>query len=87
MCPTSNLQTKAIEKIEDFPIREFMKSGIPVTINTDDMAICGTDMGHEMNLIRNKFDITDNEESEIYANAVRYSFAKNKIKKQLMEVQ
>ena len=87
MCPTSNLQTKAIEKIEDFPIREFMKLGIPVTINTDDMAICGTDMGHEMNLIRNKFDITDNEESEIYANAVRYSFAKNKIKKQLMEVQ
>ena len=85
MCPTSNLQTKAIEKIEDFPIREFMKLGIPVTINTDDMAICGTDMGHEMNLIRNKFDITDNE--EIYANAVRYSFAKNKIKKQLMEVQ
>ena len=46
-----------------------------------------TAMGHEMNLIRNKFDITDNEESEIYANAVRYSFAKNKIKKQLMEVQ
>ena len=32
-------------------------------------------------------NITDDEENEIYANAVRYSFAKNKIKKQLMEVQ
>lgn len=86
MCPTSNLQTKAIEEIKDFPIREFMKAGIPVTINTDDMAICGTNIEHELNLIKNTFNITDDEENEIYANAVRYSFAKNKIKKQLMEV-
>ena len=86
MCPTSNLQTKAIERIEDFPIREFMKAGIPVTINTDDMAICGTEIGQEMNLIKEKFNITDEEENKIYANAVRYSFAKNIIKKQLMEV-
>lgn len=40
-----------------------------------------------MYLIKNTFNITDDEENEIYANAVRYSFAKNKIKKQLMEVQ
>ena len=64
-----------------------MKSGIPVTINTDDMAICGTDIEQELYLIKNTFNITDDEENEIYANAVRYSFAKNKIKKQLMEVQ
>ena len=62
-------------------------SGLFVWKNVSTIQFTNSMKGWKMNLIRNKFDITDNEESEIYANAVRYSFAKNKIKKQLMEVQ
>ena len=65
MCITSNLKCNVVPSFKEHPIKKLYDYGIKVTVNTDDMAICGTDMVQEMNLIRNKFDITDKEESEI----------------------
>ncbi|HEX9097292.1 MAG TPA: adenosine deaminase [Candidatus Dormibacteraeota bacterium] len=35
MAPTSNAQTKAVQRLEDHPLRRFYESGIKVTISTD----------------------------------------------------
>lgn len=80
MCPTSNLLTKAITSIDKFPILKFMEKGISVTINTDDMAICQTTMKEEVDLVKNKFLLTDRQERKLFENAIKYSFAKEKIK-------
>lgn len=74
MCPTSNLQTKAVEDISRFPLRIFMEKGIPVTINTDDMAICRTTLKDEMELVKKVFNLSVEEENQLYENAVKYSF-------------
>ena len=35
MCPISNLQTKAVNSPSEYPIREFLNTGLKVSINTD----------------------------------------------------
>ena len=35
MCPISNLQTKAVNGPEEYPMREFLDQGLLVTVNTD----------------------------------------------------
>ena len=35
MCPISNLQTKAVKSPSEYPIREFLNTGLKVSINTD----------------------------------------------------
>lgn len=85
MCPTSNLLTKAVSSIEEFPIKKLMEKGIKVTINTDDMAICQTTMEKEMDLVKKHFQLTDEKEREFFENAIEYSFAKGKIKKRYLK--
>lgn len=41
MCPLSNLYTKNIQKVEDFPLRQMLEQNILVTINSDDPAYFG----------------------------------------------
>lgn len=38
-CPTSNLQTKAVLKVEDHPLPKFLKSNVVVTVNTDNPVV------------------------------------------------
>ena len=47
MCPTSNLQTKALKDMTKFPFMDYLNNGINVTLNTDDMAIERTTLPKE----------------------------------------
>ena len=42
LCPTSNLQTKAITDFKQYPFREFYDAGIPLSINTDNRTVSDT---------------------------------------------
>ena len=45
LCPTSNLNTKIYETIENYPIQQLMNKGIKVTVNTDNMMVSNTTEG------------------------------------------
>jgi aminodeoxyfutalosine deaminase len=47
VCPTSNLRTKAIEALPDHPLPRLLAAGVQCTVNTDDPAMFGTDLGRE----------------------------------------
>jgi adenosine deaminase len=47
MAPTSNVQTKAVRRLEDHPLRRFYESGIKVTISTDSPTVSSVSMTHE----------------------------------------
>lgn len=47
MCPTSNIQTQAVQDFKSHPLKKFYDQGLKVTINTDDPAVCDTDMNKE----------------------------------------
>ncbi|MER7231286.1 adenosine deaminase [Streptomyces olivaceus] len=47
VCPTSNIATRAVRTLDEHPIKEFVRAGVPVTINSDDPPMFGTDLNNE----------------------------------------
>lgn len=82
MCPTSNLQTRAAEK-KGYPIREFMASGLLVTLNTDNRTVSGTSMTEEMTFVSDEYKITEEELKQFFHNAIEVSFADEQVRHRL----
>jgi aminodeoxyfutalosine deaminase len=50
VCPTSNLRTGVVASLAEHPLPRLRAAGVPCTINSDDPAMFGTDLGHEYEL-------------------------------------
>jgi adenosine deaminase len=85
MCPTSNIQTKAVNHFSHHPICDFQRDGIKVTVNTDNRTVSDTTMAKECDLVCTEFAMSDEEYKQIYMNSVQASFAKEKTKEKLMK--
>ena len=83
MCPISNIQTKAVKRKEDYPIREFLDAGLKVTINTDNRTVSNTTIAKEMEFLQENYGITDDELRQVTENAIEASFAKDDVKQML----
>ena len=75
MCPTSNLHTKAIDAIGDYPFFNFYKDELSVTLNTDNRTVSNVDLTNELNLIKDNFDMSEEDYKRIYLNSVDVTFA------------
>ncbi|WP_338754564.1 adenosine deaminase [Bacillus sp. FJAT-52991] len=75
MCPTSNVQTKAVNNYHEHPIYHFHKDGIKVTINTDNRTVSATNMANECNIVFKEFNISFEDYKQIYLNSVEACFA------------
>ena len=85
MCPTSNRCTKAIDDMSLFPLRQLMEKRVKVTINTDDPAICRTNLKGELDFVTNKYGITSSEKKQLLLNAVDAAFCSDEYKNELKE--
>lgn len=65
MCPTSNLQTKAVKSIDEYPLREYLKRGMIVTVNTDNMTVSGTTIEKEYEFLKEQYALTREEEEKL----------------------
>ncbi|RKP57264.1 adenosine deaminase [Cohnella endophytica] len=74
LCPTSNIQTKAVEGWDAYPIREYFEQGILFTVNTDNPGVSGTDITKEYRLLAEKFGFTLREITTLILNGVEASF-------------
>ncbi|MBZ9686610.1 adenosine deaminase [Clostridium estertheticum] len=74
MCPTSNIQTKAVDSIKDHPFYDFYKDGIKVTVNTDNRTVSDTNMTKECDILLRAFNITFEEYKQIYLASVDAAF-------------
>lgn len=83
-CPTSNVQTKAIQSIEDHPIHMYKTIGVSVSINTDNRTVSNTTMTHELNRMSETFEWTDKDAYDLYKMSVHASFASDDVKKWLL---
>lgn len=80
MCPTSNVQTKAVHLYREHPIYQFHKDGIKVTINTDNRTVSDTTMTNECHLVSSEFNLSEEDYRQIYINSIEASFADKKTK-------
>ena len=86
MCPTSNRQTHAVEDMSAYPLLRFMEAGIPVTLNTDDPAIEGTEIKEEFSYMEKLLGLTADQEKQLYINAVDAAFTTDEVKERLRKL-
>ena len=60
-CPTSNVRLGVVSSVADLPIRRALDAGVPFSINTDDPGVFGCSLTSEIMLVRDQFEITDQE--------------------------
>lgn len=85
LCPSSNLQTKAVRSFEEYPICSFLAAGVPISINTDNRMVSGTTNSREWARIAENFEITEDEIAKIYRDSVEMSFAEDDVKHALLQ--
>uniref|UniRef100_UPI000D30C9F9 adenosine deaminase n=1 Tax=Nocardioides sediminis TaxID=433648 RepID=UPI000D30C9F9 len=75
VCPTSNVATRAVETLDDHPLRTFVEAGVPVTINSDDPPMFGTTLNGEYAVAAELLDLDEAGVADLARAAVRASFA------------
>lgn len=85
LCPTSNLQTQAISDFRNYPLREFMDAGIPVSVNTDNRTVSDTNLTREFTLLQEEFSLQEEVFEQIYRDSVACSFASDDIRHKLLQ--
>jgi aminodeoxyfutalosine deaminase len=74
VCPTSNVQLKAVASLEMHPVRRLFDMGVPIVINTDDPAFFDTTLTREFSMLKRHMGFTENEVEKLIANGFQYSF-------------
>ncbi len=83
MCPISNLQTKAVKGPKEYPIKEFLKDGLLVSVNTDNRTVSNTSMTKELEFIQKMYGVSDEEIFLMMQNAAETAFADEDLKHKL----
>ncbi|WP_079073725.1 adenosine deaminase [Streptomyces sp. Root1310] len=74
VCPTSNIATRAVRTLDEHPIKEFVRAGVLVTINSDDPPMFGTDLDNEYAVAARLLDLDERGIAALAVNAVDASF-------------
>lgn len=83
-CPVSNLNTRAIEDFNNYPILDYMEYGLPVTLNTDNRTVSDTTYQKEIDLLSKHLDINTNHIKKFNINAINHAFISNDLKIKLL---
>ncbi|MEU7019715.1 adenosine deaminase [Streptomyces sp. NPDC046203] len=74
VCPTSNIATRAVDRMENHPLRRMVDAGVLVTINSDDPPMFGTDLNHEYAVAARLLELDERGLGALAKNAVEASF-------------
>ena len=74
MCPTSNLKTGSVNRIEDHPIRRAKELGLNFSLNTDDPGPFECSLDSEYQLLADTFGFTESDFERIAGNALKSRF-------------
>ena len=80
VCPSSNIATRAVERIEDHPIAQFRDAGVVVTVNSDDPPMFGTSLNNEYLIAAGLLGLDEAGLGELAKTAVRSAFTDDAFK-------
>ncbi|MBO3744986.1 adenosine deaminase [Streptosporangiaceae bacterium NEAU-GS5] len=78
VCPTSNVRTRAVASYADHPLPQLVEAGVPVTINSDDPPMFGTDLSREYGVAAELLGLDEEGVKDVARAAVRASFMPDK---------
>lgn len=83
-CLTSNIQTTTVSSYEAHPVKTFLAHDIRVSLNTDDPAVEGIELGYEYQVAAKKAGLTSNETEQLQRNGLAIAFLSNEEKQKLI---
>lgn len=85
VCPTSNVQTHVVASYEAHPVAEYVRAGVPVTINTDNTLFSHTTTTDELWLAHERCGISAENLREVVLNGFRHAFLPHRDKQALLD--
>ncbi|MHC5066774.1 MAG: adenosine deaminase [Planctomycetota bacterium] len=85
MCPTSNVQTKAVSSLDEHPLRRFLEMGLRVTVNTDNRLISATNSTKELWRAASHFQLSVEHVVELVVSGFKSAFLPLPEKVRLLE--
>ena len=86
MCPTSNVQTRAVDSLAVYPLKLFLDEGLLVSLHTDNRTVSGTTLTREEAVVREELHLSEGEVRKCTENAIRTAFTSDEVKKQLLDM-
>jgi aminodeoxyfutalosine deaminase len=83
VCPTSNVATRSVARLDEHPIKQMYAAGAVVTVNSDDPPMFGTTLNQEYAVVAWLLDLDETGLKQLAQNAVDASFADDDVKKRL----
>jgi aminodeoxyfutalosine deaminase len=74
VCPTSNIATRAVDVLENHPLRELYDAGVNVTVNSDDPPMFGTTLNREYEIAADLLGLDERGIAELAKKAVAATF-------------
>jgi len=74
MCLSSNIQTRAVDRIQDHPCGDYFRQGLRVTLNTDNRLMSATTLSDEIGLAARAFRLSPYEVKRIVINGFKSAF-------------
>jgi len=74
VCPTSNVCTGAVPSLAEHPLPALVAAGVPVTVNTDDPPMFGTDLNREYAVAAELLSLDEKGVADLARAAVEASF-------------
>ena len=83
LCPSSNLQTKAVGNWFEYPFQEFCTHEVKISVNTDNRTVTATSMTKELQALDRQFGLSAAKAAQLMYNAMDTSFAEGSIRKKI----
>ncbi|MFD5429724.1 adenosine deaminase [Streptomyces sp. NPDC127084] len=74
VCPLSNVRLRAVDTLEDHPLRAMMDAGLLVTVNSDDPAYFGGYIGDTFHAVREALGLDREQMRQLARNSFAASF-------------
>ena len=84
VCPTSNIATRAVDRLENHPIRELYAAGVSVTVNSDDPPMFGTTLNREYEIAAELLGLDEHGIAGLAKTAVHASYLSEPDKAELV---
>ena len=84
ICPTSNVQTNAIDEYKNHPLYNFYKNELKVCINTDNKTVSNISLTEEYLKLYNEFNFNIEDFNKMNKYAIENSFLSDEEKKELI---
>lgn len=75
LCPTSNVQAGIVGSLAEHPLARLHRSGVSVTLSTDDRTVTGTSLSREYARVTEALGLAPDEIAAIALNGFRRAFA------------